>query len=79
MTEGQRKLLSYFGPLEPKRERKNFLDWLCSGMSVLIIIGSLILVLLWHVNVYGETIGGKPSTQSSISAPADQANPTKNK
>jgi len=76
MTEGQKKILSY---LELKQDGKNFLDWLCSGMSVLIIAGSLAFILLWHTTVQGKTTGEQFSSQTSISAPADQANPTKNK
>ena len=47
MSNAIKKLLGYAGPLEPKKS-KNFLDWICSGISVLIVVGALIGIVIWQ-------------------------------
>ena len=58
MPNGFKKIIDYIigyaGPLEPKKSRKNVLDWLCSGISFLIIIGSLVGIILWQVKEQQE-------------------------
>ena len=77
MVNGLKKLLGYAGPLEPKKSRKNFLDWLCSGLSILIIVGSLVGIILWQVK---EQDRHDPEKVQVIEpAPSDSSNPANNK
>jgi len=75
MANSLQKILGYAGPLEPKKDRKSFLDWLCSGISILIVVGSLVGIILWQVK------GHEKHQQVHITepAPSDSFNPATNK
>ena len=86
MLECLKQLPSYLGPLEPKKGRRNLLDWICSGISILIIVGSLVGIVLWQhqskqdmwANPY-QIESRKPKDNLTDFSPVSSFNPANNK
>jgi ArsR family metal-binding transcriptional regulator len=68
------KVLSFLGPLEPKSNYSK-VDWIISGLSILIIILCLTGLVFWQVKEHSRHHSGE-DTQVSTKAPF---NPASNK
>lgn len=68
------KVLSFFGPLEP-RENYSKIHWIISGLSILIVIICLLGLFFWQVKEHSQH-QSYIDTQVSIKSPF---NPASNK
>jgi cytochrome oxidase assembly protein ShyY1 len=66
------KILKFLGPLEPK-ENYSRINWIISGLSILIVIFCLTGLVFWQVKEHSKHHSGEDA-KASIQSPFSPAN-----